>query len=161
MRLGAGYGIANTTEEAGGASLKVKGSGASFLGSWGGSIIPGLAIAGTLFMHGPYKPSINFNGMEVKSDKSVFLLTLGPTVDWFPDPKGGLHVGAHLHYATFNAVNYTSGGWGGALFGGYDIAIGGKWAIGPLVQLMYASTSKDNFKDSTLSVVGMINVLDY
>jgi len=162
LRLGAGIGwmgVTETTEPASG-EAKLKGTGTAWHLTIGGTIIPGLAIGGTLFTH-IIKPSVETAAGTVTADKSIFSLALGPTVDWFPDPAGGFHAGAGLGWGTMNAINYTSTGYELHVFTGYDFFFSDNWSVGPMLQLSAQKTSKDNFRDSTTSISLMVTLLDH
>ncbi|MGZ3417155.1 MAG: autotransporter outer membrane beta-barrel domain-containing protein [Polyangiales bacterium] len=161
MRLGLGYGYMTTSVEVGPSEGTIKKTGTAFQFSAGGTPIPGLVIAGTIFTHVQSSPDFEVGGQTLKNDKSVFLLGLGPLVDFYPDPKGGFHVGGSLLYSTFNSINYTSTGFGIGAHAGYDLFFSNSWSVGPTVGLLYSKTSKDPEKDSSVSIVGMITVLDH
>ena len=163
LRLGAGYGYMTTTESSNGQDLgKIKGSGGAFDLSIGGSPIPGLAIAGKLFAHWQSKPTVEVGNTSATADNTVVLVTIGPVVDFFPDSKnGGFHVGGGPMYSSLSAVNYTSTGYALGVFLGYDFHVGGKWSLGPNVQYVYSSSSKDAVNDKTSSIVVFFSALDY
>jgi hypothetical protein len=163
LRLGAGYGYMTTTESSGGQDLgKIKGPGGALDITIGGSPIPGLAIAGKLFTQWQTKPTVEVGGTSGEADKTVVLAGIGPVVDFFPDSKnGGFHIGGGPLYSSLSAVNYTSTGYAIALFTGYDFHVGGKWSLGPNVQFLYSSSSKDTFTDKTTSIVVFFSALDY
>lgn len=162
LRMALGYGplkvtesVANTTAE-----TKLKGNGTAFELIIGGTPTPGLAIGGSLFTH-TIKPEIEIGNTTVESTKSIFVLSLGPMVDWFPVATGGFHVGGGVGWGTLNAVNYTSTGTAFHLFTGYDFWIGNEWSLGPALRLTSSKTSKSPFDDSATSIVVMISVLDH
>jgi hypothetical protein len=162
LRMGAGFGYLTTSASVGaGADVTVKGLGPAFQLSIGGTPVRGLVIAGTLFTHVQPSPSVEAGGASVSSDKTLFWLGLGPLVEYYIDPKGGLHFGASLLYSTFNGVNYTSTGFGGGLHGGYDFFFSDRWSVGPGLQMIYSKTSKDPEKDSSLSIALMVSVVDH
>ena len=163
LRLGAGYGYMTTTESIGGQDAgKIKGAGGAFDLVIGGSPIPGLAIGGKLFSQWQTKPTVEVGSTSVESDKTVVLVSIGPVVDFFPDSKnGGFHVGGGPLYSSLSAVNYTSTGYALAVFAGYDFHVGGKWSLGPNVQFLYSSTSKDTVNDKTTSIAVFFSALDY
>jgi hypothetical protein len=159
LRLGVGYGYMTTTESP--IEAKIKGPGSAWLLTIGGTPVPGLVIGGTLYTHIQPKPTYEFGGQSGESSKAVFLLGIGPMVDFYPDPKGGLHFGGTLLYSSLNAVNYTSSGYGAGLFGGYDFFFSNQWSVGPLLQAVYSKTSKDPVTDSTASIALLITVTDH
>ena len=113
----------------------------------------------------PVVVAVETGAVSAKADKTIFALTIGPSVDAFPDPKGGFHVGGGLGYGTMNAVNYTSTGYELHVFTGYDFWIGNNWSIGPMLRFMASKTSKDvgagSIKDTTTSIALMVTVLDH
>lgn len=165
MRLGAGYGYMTDTNTVGSLEGKIKGAGSAWLLTLGGTPIPGLVIGGTLFTHIQPKPTVEAGGQSKSIDETLFLLGIGPTVDFYPDPKAGLHFGGGFLYSTFNAINYTSTGYGVHVEGGYDFFFSDSWSIGPLLQLAYSNTSKDQggitSKDSATSISAMITIVDH
>lgn len=162
LRMALGYGPLNVTESVANTSVetKLKGNGTAFELIIGGSPTPGLAIGGSLFTHA-IKPKIETATGSVESTKSIFVLSLGPMVDWFPSATGGFHVGGGVGWGTLNAVNYTSTGTAFHLFTGYDFWIGNEWSLGPALRLTSSRTSKEPFEDSATSIVLMISVLDH
>jgi hypothetical protein len=157
LRLGGGYGYTSTSTDP---ETKLKGGGGAFGLSIGGSPIPGLAIAGTMFVQ-LQKTSITVNGNDFPNDTNWFYLGIGPLVDFYPDPKAGLHFGGTVHYATWSRTNLTAGGYGLGLHGGYDFFFSDSWSVGPTLQLLYANTDKDSVKFSTTSVSLMITLVDH
>jgi len=118
-------------------------------------------IGGTLLTHVQGKPTVEVGNQSTEATNSVFLLGIGPTVDYYIDPKGGLHFGGSLLYTSLNAVNYTSTGFGVHVFGGYDFFFSDQWSIGPTLQLAFSKTSKDPEKDTTTSISAMITIVDH
>lgn len=163
LRMDFGYGLLGVTETTDPSTIdvKVKGSGGSFALGLGGTPTPGLAIGGELLVQVASKPTVEAAGIELQSNSAVALSTFGPFVDWFPDPKGGGHVGAMIGWASFAGTNYSSSGYGAALFGGYDFWIGDQWSLGPLVRLTAAKTSKDPYTDSSTSLIFALDVIDH
>lgn len=164
MRLGAGYGYMTTSSSVTGQanSASIKGVGPAFQMSFGGTPIPGLVIAGTMFMHLQSKPSVDLgNGQSADANSSVFLLSLGPIVDYYPDPHGGLHFGGGPLFSTFNGINYTSTGFGATVFGGYDLWIGKSWSFGPALQYNFSHASKDPETDTSNSIAVMLSFTDH
>ena len=159
LRLGVGYGYMTTSVEPG--AGKIKGPGSAWLLTIGGTPVPGLVIGGTLFTHVQGKPTVEQGNFSGEASKAVFLLGIGPTVDFYPDPKGGLHFGGSLLYTSLNSVNYTSTGFGAHVFGGYDLFFSDQWSVGPTLQLVFSKTAKDPEKDTTTSISAMITLLDH
>jgi hypothetical protein len=160
LRLGLGLGYMTDSQTKGFVD-KVSGTGSGYLLSIGGTPIPGLVIAGTMFTHLQPKPHYELGATSGDTANAFFLFAIGPTVDYFPDPKGGLHFGGGPLYGTYNTVNYTSTGFALTAFGGYDLWIGKNWSFGPSLQLTYNHSGKDQATDSTTSIALMFSFLDH
>ena len=162
LRLGAGYGPLNTKETVDGSSgeLKLKGSGMAYDLTIGGTPFRGVVIGGSLFTHA-VKPTIEAGGTSIEAQKTIFLMSLGPQVDAYLDPKSGFHFGGGVGWGTLNAVNYTSTGTALHLLAGYDFWIGDNWSAGPMLRLTSSKTSKAPVNDATTSIAILFTVLDH
>jgi hypothetical protein len=159
LRLGAGFAYQTTSEDPD--SAKIKGTGSAYVLSIGGTPVPGLAIAGTIYTVFQPKPSVTLGNQTVDANSALWMTGIGPIVDYYFDPSQGFHLGGGPLYTTLNAVNYTATGYGLTAFTGYDFWIGNQWSVGPTLQLAYAHTSKDAFSDSATSVSLMVTFLDH
>ena len=79
---------------------------------------------------------------------------IGPFVDYFPNPRTGLHFGATVGLAgplasgssdsTSSSDKKSAGpGIGGIVFGGYDIWIADQWSIGASARLLVLGGNDD------------------
>jgi len=168
LRLTAGYGMMpikrTTTPESG--ETKISGNGAEFDLSIGGSPIRGLAIAGTVLAHVVSSPTVKAGNIEAKASDAVFMTYFGPTVDGYPDPTGGFHVGGGIGYGTVSAVNYDATGLALQAFTGYDFWIGKSWSVGPLLRALWVNGKKDigagaSINDSGTSITLGISFTDH
>jgi len=159
LRLGGGLGYQSTSEDPDGG--KIKGTGTSWLLSIGGTPVPGLTIAGTIFTVFQSKPSVTIGNLTADANSAVWMTGIGPIVDYYFDPHEGFHLGGGPLFTSLNAINYTATGYGVTAFTGYDFWIGNQWSVGPTLQLAYSHTSKDNFSDSSTSASLMITFLDH
>jgi hypothetical protein len=137
--LGLSHGWMNGSGPAGEAS--VSGGGVGFLLAAGGTPAPGFVVAGT-FMYAGADGALNGGGIcaappcaSPTGDVTSGHFILGGLVDWFPDPKGGFHVGGSLGLGGL-AITYPGGdassgsSLGLSVLGGYDWWIGPEWSLG-------------------------------
>ena len=127
----------------------------------GGTPGGGFVIGGGFVGQEISDPKIELNGEEVDDDvfdgdDALGMVLFGPFVDWFPDPRGGAHVGAMIGVAAIGLSNgnddndnESSTGWGGSLWGGYDFWVANQWSLGAEGRIAYLSTHRD-FGDSPL-----------
>ncbi len=92
---------------------------------------------------------------------SMTLATLGPSVDFHRDPRGGPYVGGLLGIASFaNRTEDRPFGFGVAIHGGWDFATGGpedKSAFGVGARLYYASMTSDRGPAQVFSPILLIS----
>jgi hypothetical protein len=118
----------------------------------GGTPSPGLVIGGGVreisasgrFQGGRYDGAV----------AQAFEWTLGPFVDWYPDPARGLHIGALVGgSATLvsSTTTQSSVAFGATVFGGCDWWIGPQWSLGILAEASGATPSSlvDNHQNGT------------
>jgi hypothetical protein len=124
----------------------------------GGSIAPGWVIGGTIqsstadgtFEAGPLRDATIVNGYTTApSQRALATLTeLGAFIDWYPDPRGGWHVGLSGGLGIVSVENYaddtTIDGFSpaGTVFVGHDWAIGGAWSLGVALVASGATAAK-------------------
>jgi len=144
--------------------------GVAFEVAIGGTPAPGLVIGGALYVDGaigqPASTDLKVEGVRGGSltfDRASLAL-FGPFVDYYIDPKLGLHLQGSLGLAwmAFGTAGYSpagppvssrsvtteaksSGGLGFMLGGGYEWWIADQWSLGALLRFVYVSTeSNDN-----------------
>lgn len=117
---------------------------------FGGTPVPGLVLGGFVSGVSAPGPSAEVNGMTLtaSNDVSLGLGSIGPYVDYYPDPQGGFHALGTLGYAqvTFNNGDgtvdaATSSGFTLGAGVGYDAFVSDEWSLGGLGRLGYAWTS--------------------
>jgi hypothetical protein len=129
----------------------------------GGTPVRGLAIGGFLNGASAIGPSATFNGTTVNfGTTDLTLVTLGPYIDYYPNPRKGFHILGTLGFARLTA-SYNDGGFaasdsatgftvGGGI--GYDWWVGRDWSIGILGRFTFADTSRNvgpvSVSDSTV-----------
>lgn len=166
LRIAAGYGATHTREtfEDSSADVAMTGSTSVLDIALGGTLVPGLAVAGSLHAQGVWSPTVTVSGVSGTAD-AIGTGMIGVLVDGFPDPKGGFHVGGVVGPAVLIAPNYSSTGYGGGAFVGYDFWVADQWSLGLLVRASYASTRSDDSenldrsKDTTTSAALMFSAL--
>lgn len=158
LRLGLGVAPLSTTDKVTGSagdfsqtiSTEVSGTGGSFEASIGGTPAPGLVVAGTILTHAwsgyDFKPE---GESKQHSSQSINLSVLGPSVDLYPNPTGGFHVGGTVGYAlvSIEADGSTTAadeklnkpaGFALSPFVGYEFWVAEQWSVGALLRLTYA-----------------------
>jgi hypothetical protein len=117
----------------------------------GGMPVRGLAIGGFLSGASAVGPSITVNGFSASdSNTSLTLVTVGPYIDYYPEPRKGFHILGTLGYANVKAsfddgtlsANSSAGGPTIGVGIGYDWWVGRDWSIGILGRFTYAQTSR-------------------
>ena len=118
----------------------------------GGMPIRGLAIGGLVTGTWAIGPSVSVNGFTASdSDTSLSLITIGPYVDFYPNPRKGFHILGTLGFASLTA-SYDDGNFSASSsasgfttgFGiGYDWWVSRDWSLGILGRFTFATTSRD------------------
>jgi hypothetical protein len=126
----------------------ISGGGGAFEVSVGGTLRPGLVLAGTLVHQSVSDPRLraDSSGDEVPLEGSLQFALLGATLKWFPRPHGGFHLGGTLGLAGAWAksppphfAEYLGGAGGAiALDGGYLWWISDQWSLGVAARLTAA-----------------------
>jgi hypothetical protein len=148
MSLGGGYLHSKVESNASGAQdVTVKGGGAGLDLLLGGTPTPGFVIGGGIFAGGATDPTIESGGQSQDLNGDASLAFIGPFVDGFFDPEGGLHLGGAIGFASFQVKDQDQSssdapqydGAGIAVFGGYDAWVSSDWSIGGYARFMAAS----------------------
>jgi hypothetical protein len=114
----------------------------------GGSPIPGLVIGGGVLTDYSFSPKWKIRGQEqVSALSSQYLIGIGPFVDFYPNPTGGLHFQGMFGWGGLESS--FQGNVGGsdptgfifALGGGHDWWIGDQWSVGVLGRIAVAPLS--------------------
>jgi hypothetical protein len=144
LGLGLGYAIGTSKPDEGSADADVTGIGIPSELAIGGTIAPGMVIGGGAY--NIFLPSPTYKNESVDVDGGATQLgSLGPFIDYYLDPKGGIHFGGALLFAsaavaeTDVAPKASGFGFGGALMGGYEVFVGDQWSIGVIGRLAYYS----------------------
>jgi hypothetical protein len=116
----------------------IAGGGTAFELTLGGTLRPGLVLAGTFVEQTVADPSLRSNDGNVALEGQLHYALLGATLAWFPQPNGGFHLGFTLAaagaWAKAPPPRFTEylGGSGGALAldAGYLWWVADQWSIG-------------------------------
>jgi hypothetical protein len=87
----------------------------------------------------------------------MYLIGIGPFVDFYPNPHDGLHFQGLLGFGALetsskgNAGGSDPTGFLVSLGGGYDWWVGNEWSIGVMGRLAYAPLSLNSVSYSTLA----------
>lgn len=128
-------------------SASLTGAGYGGMVAIGAAVAPGFVVAGTLqgaafnaeFNGGPFEhATVTSNGKTYPaSDRATGGAgMLGVLVDWYPEPRGGWHVGGSTGLGAIVLENsaddrdFAGVNLAGSVFGGYDWALGRKWSLG-------------------------------
>jgi hypothetical protein len=116
----------------------IAGGGGSFELTLGGTLRPGLVLAGTLVDQTVGSPSLHSDAGDVPLDGQLHYGLLGATLAWFPEPNGGFHLGGTLalarawaHSPPPHFAEYLGGAGGAIAFdAGYLWWVSDQWSLG-------------------------------
>ena len=131
----------------------------------GGTLFPGLVLGGGLFVDKAFSPTLKQGGTEVTPDGlSQYVLGIGPFVDYYLNPAGGLHFTGFVGWGGLETSQ--NGNVGGSdptglsmyVGGGYDWFISDEWSAGVLGRIAYGPYSLNSVSYTTIepSVVGTL-----
>ncbi len=148
--LGGGGGAWSGTVDtpAGPIDEKGSGNGASFHIALAGNLTDGLALGGAYFFQQMNKPKLEVAGTSYDANNNANLGLVGLFADWFPDAKGGFHVGGLIGPAVMTVSNPSNGstetsarGMGAGVMTGYDFWVSPTWSLGVLAHFFGGSVS--------------------
>jgi hypothetical protein len=110
--------------------------------SIGGALAPGVVLAGTFASDRLSEPTLDQGSSSTRLPGPLTFARLGIAMDWYPDPRGGLHLGAGASLAGAwvksppPAFTEYLGGGGGALSAhvGYGFWVGEQWSLAALLR---------------------------
>jgi opacity protein-like surface antigen len=155
MELGAGYLMMPGTLEGGSSSLDVDISGMGGLGGLllGGTPADGLVIGGGSLASVVSKPTIKVGDFEDEADDDLSLSLLGPFVQYYPDPTGGLHFELLLGYAsasgTDDDADEAATGFGVSAGVGHEWWVSEEWSLGVAGRFHYANVKYESDSGNT------------
>lgn len=126
---------------------KIEGGGSSFELTLGGTLRPGLVLAGTIVNQNVAGAKLQSGGTETTLASDLHYGLLGATLIWFPQPNGGFHIGGTLGIARAWArvpqpiFSEYLGGAGGviAVDAGYLWWVSEQWSLGASARLSAAN----------------------
>lgn len=150
LRLNLGFGSQSTTIDDGTPFPNFKATGGTLAVDLlaGGAPSPGIIVGGALLLDS--LPSTTFKADDGSSAKtSVSLITIGPFIDGYPNPRGGFHLGGTVGLSSARLASDPSIptnkalGFGLAAWLGYDWWVADQWSIGGLLRFSGARTSRN------------------
>ncbi|MCC6644581.1 MAG: hypothetical protein IT374_03290 [Polyangiaceae bacterium] len=147
MSLGVARLAPTVTASANGQSVDEKYSGTTLALDimLGGSVARHVVLGGGVMSLNISDPDVERQGVTSDVNREIQLTMLGPFVDVYPDPHGGLHFQGLAGIASLEARNGSSRS-GSALRGvglaggvGYDFWVSSQWSLGVMGRLHYAS----------------------
>lgn len=116
----------------------------------GGALAPGVILGGAFFYQQVFNPRYTVGGTtyQPNSDKSLDASFLGPFLDWYPNPRGGFHLGAFIGFARLtmtstngDTISYSPVGaeLGGMI--GQDFWLAPKMSLGVALHLAGGSVA--------------------
>lgn len=170
LRAAFGSGFAQLTGTGPQGNVSLRGLGSLTTVAIGGSIAPGVVLAGTIqgstvnatFKGGPFRNQTvtTADGRTVDaSDKAqVSAAQLGLLVDWYPKPASGWHLGMSAGLGLVSLVNEAARAGttdstmvgtstSGSIFGGYDWYLGKDWSMGLALSAMGTTSASMKDKD--------------
>ncbi len=111
----------------------------------GGAPAPGIILGGAFLFD--RLPSTTFEVDGVQGKTGTMLMTIGPFIDGYPNPRGGFHLGGTVgpcfarlkNNADF--VGTKSNGFGLAAWFGYDWWVADQWSVGGLLRFSGSNTT--------------------
>jgi len=159
LRMGLGFGYFHdsmtiTSSNIGGdASISAGDLGAEI--SIGGSLGTGFVLGGALLFETAISPAIHYADGSPPDKARANAFVLGPFLDYYTRPSGGLHFGGTIGYATMTVGDRASSrnaaqpkGFGIVPEVGYEWWVASEWGIGGMFQLMVVRV-KDTTKRET------------
>jgi hypothetical protein len=165
LRASGGLGYLGATLDTGVFEADSSGMGLNFELLVGGGPAPGLSVGGGVL--GGLQLFGDWESDQVAGSTSGDLTTfvIGPFVDGYPDPNGGLHIGGLIGLATasFEVPGASDGlngiGIGGAGWLGYDVWVAPEWSMGGALRLDALRASDDDVSISQLGISLMLSVV--
>jgi hypothetical protein len=150
MALGFGYFHDSAKFRAAGIGGDATISSAAFVAeiSIGGSLSPGFVLGGAILDETAISPNIHYDGSPSSSARANAFV-LGPFLDYYTRPTGGLHFGGTLGYATMTMRDKGNPGDSGQMKGfgvvpevGYEWWVASEWGIGGLFRLLVVRATR-------------------
>ena len=160
MQIHAGLGYYSMSAESAGSEVSF--SGVSFASAFqlGGSLAPGIVLGGSLVTDYVFSPSMSINDTDVPDGfgpTSQYLFGIGPFIDFYPDPQGGLHFQGMVGFGGVESSfegDVSGNDPTGPMFGiggGYEWWVGREWSIGAMARVIYAPLSYEDVSFPTIA----------
>jgi hypothetical protein len=128
-----------------GGDIDVSGTGAGLELAIGKTLQRGIVVGGGIYGQSVSSPKYSMGGSSMTGG-SLSASSIGPFVDWYPDPAGGLHAEASVGLSAFNASkgdqfpakDYSGHGYSLVAGVGYEMWFGDQVSVGVLARLQYA-----------------------
>jgi len=164
FRAGSGASVLAFRGNGAAGSARITGFSSNFGLSLGGSIAPGLVLAGTIQTaqtQGPFRGGPFRNATVTATDGTIEKATnlamaarseIGLLVDFYPKLTSNWHLGASFGIGMLSVTNLANNGasygagLGGSVFGGYDWHVIRDWSIG--LNVIGSATTKATFKNA-------------
>lgn len=170
--FGAAYGRVSSEASAAGVSAEATytGTGPAYELLLGGTPAAGWVLGGGFVGQDIVEPTVKVeqspSGEVVAHNQALGIGALGPFVDWYPDDRSGVHLGALAGLGVIGLTNEndeSATGLGLSLFGGYDFWVGEQWSIGPQARVLWVRASRRisdvTFDDSATSIQLLFSAL--
>jgi hypothetical protein len=164
LRMGIGPGHVSDKIEGAGPledqEFTIRGAGPGIELMLGGTVAPGLVVGGGLW--GTTLSSAELDdgtgGEEFPGTVELNFSQLGPFVDYYPNPRGGLHLLLGGGLGTFSMQKVeneellaNAKGFAGLAGVGYEFWVGKEWSLGATAKLSYARLAVGAERHSLLS----------
>jgi hypothetical protein len=155
FRFGLGVGVlALKLEDEDGDEGDMSGVGPSVELAFGGAVAPGVIIGGGIYGTSVASPTYKQGDAEEDGGTAIASM-IGPFVDFYPNPTGGLHLQLAIGYTALSAEkgdvypndDQSGGGFGVVVGVGYEWWIGEQWSAGILGRVQYVSGSVEDSGD--------------
>jgi len=165
--LGVGFVASGTVTPPGDAGdVSLSGTGPALELAFGGAVSPGVVLGGGIYGASVPSPSYSQGGVSVDGGSAV-ISSLGPFIDWYPNPHEGFHVQASIGYAVVTASKGSGdiafppkdqSGSGYSLLGGlgYEWWIADQLSFGVLARVQYVSASTKGSGDTDSTSVRFV-----
>jgi len=150
VRMSFGFGSQSTTIDDGAPAPNFTATDATlvFNGLVGGAPAPGVILGGSLALDS--LPSTTFEADAYRAKTGASLLSIGPFIDGYPNPRGGFHLGGTIGPSFARLTSNT--GFAGtkakgislAAWLGYDWWVADQWSLGGLLRLSGANNWSSN-----------------
>jgi hypothetical protein len=134
-------------------NVSARGGGVTFGFDIGGALNPGFILAASFTFQALSDAKLSDDTRAIKESHNPQVSMLALMADFYPDPKGGFHLGGGLGLAGVSLredanSGSTSNNDGESGFGflphvGYEWWVGNYWGVGVLGRFLYARTKGD------------------